>query len=138
MIMSLYHQTQRGIGYLPSYQASGIPFLTSSLNIPDNSSDPIVVNFETVSRFIIVTNTCTDAANRPFRFGFSRNGALGVENNNFIVLNNNESFREEFRVSKIFLVSDSVFAATGSVVAGLTDIESNNLINNWSGSLGVG
>ena len=136
--MSLNHQTMRGLGYLPSYQASGVPYLTSSLSVPSNNQDPLIISFNTVTRFVIITNTYNGTQNRPMRFGFSENGVMGVENNNFIVLNNQESFESEFRVTKVFLISDSVFATSGSVVAGLTDIVSGELINNWSGSSGVG
>ena len=137
--MSFYSNiAKRGIGYLPSYQASAIPFLSSSIEIPKNTSSPIVIKFPYVTRNIIITNTYSGAQNIPLRFGFSENGVMGVENNNFIVLNNQESFESEFRVTKVFLISDSVFATSGSVVAGLTDIVSGELINNWSGSSGVG
>ena len=129
---------KRGIGYLPSYQASAIPFLSSSIEIPKNTSSPIVIKFPYVTRNIIITNTYSDAQNIPLRFGFSENGIKGTVNNNYAVLNNGESFEAEFRVSKVFLLSDSVFSTSGSVIAGLTDINSDLIYNNWSGSQGVG
>lgn len=138
--MGLNHQTIRGLGYLPSYQASAIPYLTSSLEVPNSTQDPLEIKFETVTRFVIVTNTLdTSFANIPLRFGFSANGVKGVKNNNYIILNNGESFEAEFRVSRIYLLSDSsAFATTGSVIAGLTDIDAGQLSTNWSGSIGVG
>jgi hypothetical protein len=138
--MALNHQTYRGLGYLPSYQASAVPYLTSSLTVPVSTQDPLEIKFDTVSRFVIITNTLDSSfANIPLRFGFSANGVKGVENNNFVILNNGESFEAEFRVSKVYLLSDSsTFSSSGSVVAGLTDIESGLLQTNWSGSNGVG
>jgi len=136
--MSIHHQTIRGLGYVPSYQASSVPYLTSSLAIPDNNSEPIEISFQTVTRFVIITNTYSGTQNRPMRFGFSENGIKGVENNNYAVLNNGESFEGSFKVSKVFLLSDSVFGTSGSIVAGLTDISSELLPNNWTGSIGVG
>jgi hypothetical protein len=138
--MALNHQALRGLGYVPSYQASAVPFLTSSLTIPVSTSEPIVINFNTVTRFITVTNTnSVDDPNYPLRFGFSRNGIKGVENNNYIVLNNGDSYDAELRVTKVFLLSDSpAHSSSGSVVAGLTDINSSLLQTNWSGSMGVG
>jgi hypothetical protein len=138
--MALNHQALRGLGYVPSYQASAVPFLTSSLTIPVSTSEPIVINFNTVTRFITVTNTnSVDDPNYPLRFGFSRNGIKGVENNNYIVLNNGDSYDAELRVTKVFLLSDSTaHSSSGSVIAGLTDINSSLLQTNWSGSMGVG
>lgn len=138
--MALNHQTYRGLGYLPSYQASSVPYLTSSLAVPISTQEPLEIRFDTVSRFVIITNTLDASfANIPLRFGFSANGVKGVENNNFVVLNNGESFEAEFRVSKVYLLSDSsAFSTSGSVIAGLTDIESGLLSMNWSGSSGVG
>lgn len=136
--MALNHQTIRGLGYLPSYQASAVPYLTSSLAIPASNQAPLTISFNSVTRFIIITNTYNGAQNRPMRFGFSENGIKGTVNNNYAVLNNGESFEAEFRVSKVFLLSDSVFSTSGSVIAGLTDINSDLIYNNWSGSQGVG
>lgn len=138
--MALKHQTHRGIGYLPSYQASAIPFVTSSLNVPVSTAEPVEISFDTISRFIVVTNTnSADDPNYPMRFGFSRNGIKGVENSNYIVLDNGDTYSGELRVSKVFLLSDSsIYASSGSILAGLTDIEARYLQTNWSGSIGVG
>jgi hypothetical protein len=75
------------------------------------------------------------SANVPMRFGFSANG---VENNNYGILNNGESFEAEFKVVSVYLVSDSASGASGSVIAGLTGIPASALEGNWSGSAGVG
>jgi len=138
--MAINHQVLRGLGYLPSYQASAIPFLTSSLVVPISTSEPIEINFSTITRFITVTNTNDiDDPNYPLRFGFSRNGIKGIENNNYIVLNNGDSYEGELRVTKVFLLSDSpVYSSSGSIIAGLTDIDVSHLQTNWSGSIGVG
>lgn len=128
-----------GLGYVPAYQVSSIPFLTSSLTVPDRNSTPLEINFQLVTRFVVVTNTYGGAQNIPLRVGFSENGVKGTENNNYLILNNGESFEADFRVTKMFLLSDSTtFATSGSVVAGLTDIGASMLIYNWSGSIGVG
>jgi hypothetical protein len=128
-----------GLGHVPSYQSSAQPFLTSSLNVPISTSEPIKVTFEGVTRFIVVTNTVSDPINVPLRFGFSSNGVKGVENNNYLVLNNGESFEAEYRVTDIFLLSDSsIYASSASIAAGITDIPRKFLVNNWSGSSGIG
>lgn len=129
-----------GLGHVPSYQASAKPFLTASLTVPTSGSSPLEVSFDSVSRFIIVTNTTPSSEpNVPLRFGFSVNGINGAVNNNYGILNNSESFEAEFKVTKVFLLSDSsTFECSASVIAGLTGIAAQHLENNWSGSLGVG
>lgn len=134
---SRYNPAQGNVG---SYQVSSRPYLTSSLTIPISSETPYGISFDSVSRFVIITNTLAGSAtNVPLRFGFSENGVKGVENNNYGVLNNGESFEAEFKVSRIYLLSDSgTSECSASVIAGLTGIESGHLVSNWSGSAGVG
>jgi hypothetical protein len=72
------------------------------------------------------------------RFGFSANGVSGIEESNYGILNNGESFEAEFRVVSVYLMTDTVNECTGSVIAGLTRISSIHLTDNWSGSAGVG
>lgn len=130
---------ETGLRNVGSYQASARPYLTSSLNVPASGSTPKEVSFDSVTRFIIVTNTLASSApNVPLRFGFSANGVQGVENNNYAILNNGETFEAEFRVTSVYLMSDSANECSGSVVAGLTGIKRSHLKNNWSGSAGVG
>jgi hypothetical protein len=133
-----FHYTN-GLGNVGSYQISSIPYLTSSLTIPASGSTPKVIEFPNVSRFVVITNTASPSdPSRPFRFGFSENGVNAVDANNYVVLDNGESFTAEFRVIKVYLMSDNGFEATGSVVAGLTGITNYHLPNNWSGSVGIG
>lgn len=129
-----------GLGHVPSYQASSRPFLTSSLTIPVSTGTPYSVSFESVTRFIIITNTLPGSAtNVPLRFGFSAHGVKGTENNNYAILNNGESFEAEFKVTAVHLLSDSgALECSASVIAGLTGIGSSHLVSNWTGSSGVG
>ena len=128
-----------GLGHVGSYQTSARPFLSSSLTVPDEASEPLEIAFDSVTRFIIVTNTVsTSEPSTPLRFGFSRNGVKGLEDNNYAVLDNGQTFEAEFKVTKVFLLSDGASETSGSIVAGLTGISSSHLVNNWSGSAGVG
>ena len=129
-----------GLGNVGSFQVSSRPYLTSSLTIPVSSSTPHRISFESVSRFVIITNTLAgSAANVPLRFGFSENGVKGIENNNYGILNNGESFEADFKVTSIYLLSDSgASECSASVCAGLTGIGGEHLATNWSGSTGVG
>jgi len=134
-----YSFYSNGLGHVPSFQASARPYLTASLDVSANTEEPIEVSFETVTRFVVSTNnTPATSTNVPMRFGFSANGVKSVENNNYGILNNGESFEAEFKVVSVYLLSDSVNNATASVIAGLTGIDNQRLVDNWSGSSGVG
>lgn len=134
------HQYRNGLGNVGSYQVSSVPYLTSSLTIPVSSGTPYDVSFQRVTRFVIITNTLPGSvANVPMRFGFSANGVKGASANNYAILNNGESFEAEFKVSNVFLLSDSAAnECSASVIAGLTSIKLDEMTNNWSGSIGVG
>ena len=72
VIMSSNFKYTYGLGHVPSYQASAKPYLTSSLTVPALGEAPLEVSFDSVSKFIIITNTLAGSAtNVPMRFGFS-------------------------------------------------------------------
>lgn len=129
-----------GLGNVASYQASSRPYLTSSLNVSVSSSNPLQVSFESVSRFVVITNTLAGSVtNVPLRFGFSEHGVKGTTDNNYGILNNGESFEAEFKVIDIYFISDSgLNECSASVIAGLTGIPRRHLIGNFTGSNGVG
>ena len=136
---SEFHRHSVGLGHVGSYQASARPYLTSSLTVPASSGTPLEVQFESVSKFVIISNTLPGSVpNVPLRFGFSAAGVRGDVTNNYGILNNNESFEADFRVVSVFLLSDSASECSASVIAGLTGIHKNHLATNWSGSVGVG
>ncbi len=134
-----YHN---GLGNVGSYQVSARPFLTSSLEVPASGAVVKTVSFETVTRFITITNTLAGGdPSAPLRFGFSEagvKGSAGPGSLNYAVLNNGESFTGEFRVIAVHLMGDSALPTSASVVAGLTSIDEELLSTNWSGSTGVG
>ena len=127
-----YYNTNPGLGYVPSYQVSAIPWLKSEIIVP--VSTPTVIEFGMVTRFVIITNT-TDSSlpNKPIKFGITYDGILGT---NYLKLNNGESFQAEWKVIKLYLVADSN-PGECSIAAGLTDIQKNSLDWNWEGNEGV-
>lgn len=128
-------QYKSGLGKVGSYQISGIPWATSSVEAPVDSSAPLEIVFPSITKFFIIKNI--SSANVQLRVGFSENGVKNT--GNYFILNKNESFEGDLRVSKLFLLSnDASSTVPVTVVAGLTGILSNNLPNNWSGSAGVG
>jgi hypothetical protein len=131
-----YHS---GLGNTAAFQTSAKPYLTSSLTVPASGSEPLEIQFENVTKFVIITNTVpAEDTNVPLRFGFSANGVKGDSNKNYGILNNNETFEADFKVTTLYLMSDSTNQCTASVIAGLTGINIIELGNNWSGSAGVG
>lgn len=123
-----------GIGNAPSYQVSGIPWVSSSLAVPATGSSPMEISFPQVTRSIIVKNISSGSAN--LKVGFSANGvASGF---NYFSLSPGESFAADLKVTKVFLLCDTAIQISASVIAGLTNISATELPNNWSGSSGVG
>lgn len=122
-----------------NYLVGAIPYVTSSVVVPASSSDPLMVTFPRVTQFVTVR---CDSAASDIRVGFSANGVKAVEENNYFTLSSSGSYTGDFRVGKIFVLSDTTTASAVSIIAGLTPVPGDQIgggvINNWSGSIGVG
>jgi hypothetical protein len=69
-------QYKMGLGYVPSYQISGVPYLTSSLNVPALGSGSVTIEFPYITKSITIANTTsTGSTAAPLRFGFLRPGS---------------------------------------------------------------
>jgi hypothetical protein len=136
-----YFDYRAGLGNVGSYQSSAKPFLSSSILLP-SSSAVVKISFPNVTRFVTIKNTGPDQTNEAeFRVGFAENGINGLEDENYFLLNNQESFSADWRVSELYLrlhADAGVLNATASVIAGLTTIGRDELQHNWTGSQGVG
>lgn len=137
-----HFEYKAGLSQVGQYQASGVPYATSSLAVPASSSVPITVSFPRVTKFFTVYNTAPTGGSPPalLRVGFSAlgtTGSAGGGTNNYFVLSAGNSYTAEIKVSKLFLLGHTV-ASSASVIAGLTGIETGSLQDNWSGSIGVG
>ena len=102
-------------GYVPAYQISAMPFVTSS-NIAQGQVKEI--NFEYVSRFITVKNT--GGASSVLSIAFTENG-LKASNSNYFFLSGSEAYSGEIRASRLYL-SGSAGTPNFTIVAGLTTI----------------
>jgi hypothetical protein len=136
-----YYDYKTGLGNVGSYQASGRPFLSSSIAL--SSSNAVVkITFPTVSRFVVIKNEGPAASNEvQIRAGFSENGVNAVEYENYLLLDNQESFSADYRVTSVYLrvhPTGGTTNATASIIAGLTSIDKIELRHNWTGSSGVG
>jgi len=119
------------------FQVSPVPYATASLLVPLVGSSSLNVPFPGVTTFVTIQNK-TSGTNVPLRVGFSDNGVQAVETANYFVLNNGESWESNWQITNLFLNSEGSKRASANVIAGVTQIWSGSIANNWSGSLGVG
>lgn len=147
--MSIYRAAASGLGNSAAYQVGGVPYATASILTPILSEAPYELAFPNVTKFVTITNTTT-GTNIPLRVGFSALGVTGSSqggaspppagaSDHYFTLDNGESYTGEFRVARLYFLSDQKASApTLSIIAGLTSIPSADLPSNWSGSAGVG
>ena len=151
--MGLRNWQGQGPNYVPAYQASGTPYVTSSGG-GSVSATPDIVRFPYVTRWIQVTNI----SEHPLRIGFSINGINGVGqsvsgssfetsgySNNYFVLSGSggsapSTLRLELRCKEIFFRRDGGSNSGFSLVAGLTGISHNQFptLTGSGGFRGVG
>ena len=122
-----------GEGYVPAYQISPVPLVTSS-NVTLGQTRGY--NFEFVTKSIFVQNTA--ASTSVIAVSFTENG-LRPTNSNFLVLSGGQSFTQDVRTSAIF-ISGSAGSSTFSFLAGLTNIPVKNFltVTGSNGYTGVG
>ena len=134
-----YLEYKAGLGNVGSYQASAKPYLSSSIHVPTGGG-VVKIEFPNVTRFLTIANIGpVDSDDVAMRVGFSINGVNDLEHCNYFLLENGESYSGDWRVSELYLRTDTGSTnATGSVIAGLTNIAATELSHNWTGSVGVG
>ena len=135
--MSLKSQLPSGPNFVPSYQMSGVPYVTCSatteVGCAVDGDQPVQVSFPQVTRFVVVNVIGSE----DLRVGFSSNGLKepagsvtdGDETGrNYFVIDKDHtnSVRLEVRCTDMFFLGDgSTGTTTGfSVLAGLTGITS--------------
>jgi len=131
-----------GLNNAGSYQVSGIPFASGSIDC----REPLKIVFPYVTRWVIVRNN-SFVDGEDLKVGFSSNGVNGITGNHFFTLHdttNNSQDRAsimgrlELKVTEIWLSG----SRNAEVIAGLTNIPNQRIDNispdgvNWSGSHG--
>jgi len=146
-----------GASYVPAYQTSAVPYVTSSATLSDvptagTAADPINIKFPYVTKYLTIRNT---GAN-DLRLAFSYSGSFAPgENHNggtksshqhrnyFLIPTGSASANAEatktfdVRCKEVFLLGDG--GSTGfSLIAGLTTINASNFpilsaSNGWKG-----
>ncbi len=110
-----------GEGYVPAYQISPIPYVTSS-NVTLGSTKSY--SFPCVSKSIFIQNTAGSSS--VIAVAFTQNGLLPA-NANFLVLSGGQTFSQDIRTSELF-ISGVAGTSTFSVLAGLTNIPVKNFL----------
>jgi hypothetical protein len=111
-----------GEGFVPAYQISAVPFVTSS-NVALGQVKQI--NFGFVSRFFEIKNM--GATTSVIAVGFTSTG-LGSGQSNFFKLSGSQSYSGELRTDRLF-ISGAVGASTDfQLVAGLTAVPARNFL----------
>jgi|LWDU01.1.fsa_nt_gi hypothetical protein len=151
-----YYNRGAGASFVPAYQISGVPFVTSS-NGNELTATVQKISFPYATRFFQITNT----GNAPMRIGFSENGVNGVGGSvsgssyeklgrarclNYLVLSGSgmnsmaSTVRLEIRCKELFLKRDGSANTGFSLIAGLTGVESSQfpILTGSQGFRGVG
>jgi hypothetical protein len=122
-----------GEGFVPAYQISAIPYVTSS-NIALGEIKEF--DFDFVTRFFTVKNK---SGGSSLAIGFTQRG-LSNTVNNFFTVSGGESYTGELRTSRLFLSGSAGASINFELVAGLTNIPVRNFltITGSNGYTGVG
>ncbi|MAG27634.1 hypothetical protein CMI47_19035 [Candidatus Pacearchaeota archaeon] len=124
--MGINNRTKQGANFVPAYEVSGVPFVTSSA-ANEVVNEPVRIKFPYVTRFFVVQNT----SQNWLRVGFSENGVTGTlgskEANNYLLVSGNQvTSRLELRCKELWFAADAGTAPTSfSLIAGLTGIQNS-------------
>jgi hypothetical protein len=124
-----------GANFVPAYQVSGVPYVTSSLS-SNLTTTPVQIDFPYATRFFVVNNIGTV----PLRIGFTANGVNakgeGSVSNYFLLEASGTTGRLELRCKSLFIRTAN---STGgyTLMAGLSGVDSGQfpvLTGTMSGS----
>lgn len=120
-------------GYVPAYQASAVPYITSSLI---SNGQTQVIQFQNVTRFFNVQNVGTVTTDEIAVAVTER----GLTTGNYFTLGQGVSFRDELRTTRLYISCSSGTSVRYQVIAGLTNISANQflLLTGSNGHQGVG
>ena len=122
-----------GEGYVPAYQISASPWVTSSvISLGEIQS----FNFPQVTRFINVQNISTEVTDE-IAVAFTVNG---FEKGKYFTLNQGAALRDEIRTDRIFVSCSAGTDVRFQMMMGLTGIPSSQfyVITGSNGFDGVG
>ena len=122
-------------GMVSEYQASGVPFVTSSAH-NEVTATPIQVSMPYVARWVQVFNTDPTAGD-TLRVGFTENGVKSVPNANYLILSGGQNTgRLELKCTDLWFRQHGATPTSFSMLAGLTNVSPSNFFA-MTGSNGV-
>lgn len=136
--MSVYTPKPPALGDVGAYQVSSKPFFKGGI-VADNIVR--VIEFPSVTNWIHIRNNAVSRTADGPRISFSENGQ---DTNNYFVSVSSPSVQDTspqvlyVKVTKLYYKSNSGGNQSFDIVAGLTNIPTETISNNWSGSAGVG
>jgi hypothetical protein len=97
----------------------------------------LAIEFPGVTKFVIVRNEETDAiADSKIRLAFA-SGGMG-DTFNYITINPSSSFSADYRINKLYVMSDTSTQPKVSVIAGITTIKPARVPSgSWENTVGV-
>jgi hypothetical protein len=121
-----------GEGYVPAYQMSATPYVTSS-NVALGAIKQI--NFNSITKFVTIKNTGNIGSS--IALGFTQNG---FASGNYFPITGSETFSAEIRTDRVFISGSVGSLTTFSIVAGLTSIPAKSflVLTSSNGFNGVG
>jgi hypothetical protein len=122
-------------GYVPAYQMSGVPYLTSS---QINLGEVKEFRLPFVTKSILIQNMSKNG-NDVISVGFTTLG-FSSANSNFVQLSSGESLSGDFRCTKIVISGSGGMTVPFQFIIGLTDIPAKGMlmITGSNGYAGVG
>jgi hypothetical protein len=133
-----YHEP--GFNHVGSYQVSCQPFATASVAVPASGGigTAVAIEFPGVTKFIVVRNDDLGDAytSSDMRLAFA-SGGMG-DTYNYVIINPSSSFSADYRLTKLYLMSNTTTPVSASVIAGLTTIKSARVPSgSWENTIGV-
>ena len=132
--MSIKNWNSPGANFVPAYQVSGIPFVTSSA-ATGVADTPQRIQFPFATRFFVIENLATDATHK-LRIGFTENGVLGRQSSDgasklgekhyFVLAGASRTDRLEIRCKELWFMRDGGNSVGFSVMAGLSQVPASN------------
>jgi hypothetical protein len=125
--------------FVPEYQQSSIPFVTSSAT-NEVADTAIKVTFPYVTRWVQIFNTDSTAGD-TLRVGFTQNGVNAAVTANYFILSGGQSTeRLELKCREIWFRRHGSNNASFSLIAGLTNVSSGSfpILTGSNGVDGVG
>lgn len=122
-------------GYVPAYQSSAVPFVTSSLI---SAGGVQVITFPQVTRFFNIQNVGTVSTDE-IAVAFTQRG-LDPSVGNYFTIGQGVSFRDEIRTTALYVSCSSGASVRYQVIAGLTNIPKEQFLtlSGSNGHQGVG